>query len=263
VAVRSQAHVVPRRAPSSPWSTPTTPASTPTGTSTTRPRGSGWRPTSRSSWSRGGSPSAGSSLPYTVRSLLVDDHQVTAAGDLVAATRARGAPVYVGSRAVVAGTVGFALHRGVVAVATVRPPSIPGQLLTAASGIVDCGRTTARRRPRGSQRPREHRGPVPQRRRVRGARRPPGVRPAPIRSTAGRSGSPSGMSSTSPSPGWSRGRPGSTRCGPPVSSWPRSHHARRPTAVPLPSASPSSRRRWPARGTRGVWLCCWAPRDRA
>jgi tRNA G18 (ribose-2'-O)-methylase SpoU len=37
---------------------------------------------------------------YTVRSLLVDDHQVTAAGDLVAATRARGAPVFVGSRAV-------------------------------------------------------------------------------------------------------------------------------------------------------------------
>jgi tRNA G18 (ribose-2'-O)-methylase SpoU len=54
---------------------------------------------------------------YTVRSLLVDDHQVTSAGDLVAATRARGAPVFVGSRPVVASTVGFALHRGVVALA--------------------------------------------------------------------------------------------------------------------------------------------------
>jgi dihydroxyacetone kinase-like predicted kinase len=55
---------------------------------------------------------------YAIRSLLVDDHQLTAAGDLVTATRARGAPVFVGSRAVVAATVGFALHRGVVAVAT-------------------------------------------------------------------------------------------------------------------------------------------------
>ncbi len=71
---------------------------------------------------------------YTVRSLLVDDHQVTAAGDLVAATRAQGAPVYVGSRTVVAGTVGFALHRGVVAVADRPAPFDTGQLLTAASG---------------------------------------------------------------------------------------------------------------------------------
>jgi tRNA G18 (ribose-2'-O)-methylase SpoU len=72
---------------------------------------------------------------YTVRSLLVDDHQVTAAGDLVAATRAHGAPVYVGSRAVVAGTVGFALHRGVVAVADRPAPFDTGQLLTAASAM--------------------------------------------------------------------------------------------------------------------------------
>jgi tRNA G18 (ribose-2'-O)-methylase SpoU len=71
---------------------------------------------------------------YTVRSLLVDDHQMSAAADLVAATRARGAPVYVGSRAVVASTVGFALHRGVVAVADRPAPFDPGRLLTAASG---------------------------------------------------------------------------------------------------------------------------------
>jgi tRNA G18 (ribose-2'-O)-methylase SpoU len=71
---------------------------------------------------------------YTVRSLLVDDHQMSAAGDLVAATRAQGAPVYVGSRAVVASTVGFALHRGVVAVADRPAPLDPGRLLTAASG---------------------------------------------------------------------------------------------------------------------------------
>jgi tRNA G18 (ribose-2'-O)-methylase SpoU len=77
---------------------------------------------------------------YTIRSLLVDDHQVTAAGDLVTATRARGAPVYVGSRTVVAATVGFALHRGVVAVAH-RPELVDaGQLLTnAAAGSTSEG----------------------------------------------------------------------------------------------------------------------------
>jgi len=71
---------------------------------------------------------------YTVRSLLVDDHQVTAAGDLVAAARAQGVPVYVGSRTLVASTVGFALHRGVVAVADRPAPFNAGQVLTAASG---------------------------------------------------------------------------------------------------------------------------------
>ena len=54
---------------------------------------------------------------YAAASLLVDDRQVTAAGGLVAAVRARGVPVYVATRSVVAATVGFALHRGVVAVA--------------------------------------------------------------------------------------------------------------------------------------------------
>jgi len=71
---------------------------------------------------------------YTVCSLLVDDHQLVAAGDLVAATRARGVPVFVGSRATVAGTVGFALHRGVVAVANRPSPADPGRLLVDAVG---------------------------------------------------------------------------------------------------------------------------------
>ncbi len=71
---------------------------------------------------------------YTVRSLLVDGHQLTAAGDLVAAYRARGAPVFVGSRALVAGTVGFALHRGVVAVAERPAPLDPDRLLAHATG---------------------------------------------------------------------------------------------------------------------------------
>jgi tRNA G18 (ribose-2'-O)-methylase SpoU len=71
---------------------------------------------------------------YAVRSLLVDDHQVTAAAHLVAATRAQGAPVFVGSRDVVAETVGFALHRGVVAVAHRPSPVEAEQLLADAAG---------------------------------------------------------------------------------------------------------------------------------
>ena len=69
---------------------------------------------------------------YEVCSLLVDDHQVDALADLVAAVRARGAPVYVGRRPVVAATVGFALHRGVVATARRPPPADPHQVLTTA-----------------------------------------------------------------------------------------------------------------------------------
>jgi tRNA G18 (ribose-2'-O)-methylase SpoU len=90
---------------------------------------------------------------YTVRSLLVDDHQVTAAGDLVAAARARGAPVFVGSRALVASTVGFALHRGVVAVANRPSPADTGQILADAAGNPPRRAVPARRRPRGPQRP--------------------------------------------------------------------------------------------------------------
>jgi tRNA G18 (ribose-2'-O)-methylase SpoU len=68
---------------------------------------------------------------YAVRSLLVDDHQVTAAGGLVTATRATGAPVFVGPRPVVAATVGFDLHRGVVAVADRPEPTGCDQVLAA------------------------------------------------------------------------------------------------------------------------------------
>jgi tRNA G18 (ribose-2'-O)-methylase SpoU len=66
---------------------------------------------------------------YLVRSLLVDDHQVTSAAGLVAATRARGTPVYVGTRAVVAATVGFSLHRGVVAAAERPDPADADEVL--------------------------------------------------------------------------------------------------------------------------------------
>ncbi len=76
---------------------------------------------------------------FIVHSLLVDDHQVAAVSDLVAATRARGAPVFVGRRAVVADTVGFALHRGVVAVGHRPPPADAGQLLTDAAALASNG----------------------------------------------------------------------------------------------------------------------------
>jgi tRNA G18 (ribose-2'-O)-methylase SpoU len=76
---------------------------------------------------------------YRVRSLLVDDHQLTAASDLVERTQEQGAPVFVGSRGVVAGTVGFSLHRGVVAVADRKPPADADQLLGDIAGTPGSG----------------------------------------------------------------------------------------------------------------------------
>ena len=71
---------------------------------------------------------------YGVGSLLVDDRQVEAAGFLVTAARSRGVPVYVGSKALVAATVGFSLHRGVVAVARRPVPADPGAVLADVAG---------------------------------------------------------------------------------------------------------------------------------
>jgi tRNA G18 (ribose-2'-O)-methylase SpoU len=59
---------------------------------------------------------------YPVHSLLVDDHQLELAASLVEGVRALGAPVLVAPRHVVAETVGFDLHRGVVALAHRLPP---------------------------------------------------------------------------------------------------------------------------------------------
>ena len=73
---------------------------------------------------------------YAVRSLLVDDHQATASAGLVADVLATGAPVYVAARDVVATTVGFSLHRGVVAVAG-RPAPVDADRLLAA--VVSAG----------------------------------------------------------------------------------------------------------------------------
>ena len=66
---------------------------------------------------------------YEVVSLLVDDHQLSGSDDLVGATRRAGAPVYVGTRPVVEATVGFALHRGVVALARRPVPSTATEVL--------------------------------------------------------------------------------------------------------------------------------------
>jgi tRNA G18 (ribose-2'-O)-methylase SpoU len=52
---------------------------------------------------------------YPVVSLLLATEKVAAHAALIAAVRARGAPVYHASRRVIASTVGFDLHRGVVA----------------------------------------------------------------------------------------------------------------------------------------------------
>ena len=69
-----------------------------------------------------------------IRSLLVDDHQVRLAVDLVDAVRARRAPVFVVPRERMSDLVGFRLHRGVVAVAG-RPPDMdPIRLLVDVAG---------------------------------------------------------------------------------------------------------------------------------
>ena len=67
-----------------------------------------------------------------IHSLLVDDHQVRLAVDLVDAVRHRGGTVYVVPRNQMADLVGFRMHRGVVAVAA-RPSEIePTRLLAEA-----------------------------------------------------------------------------------------------------------------------------------
>jgi tRNA G18 (ribose-2'-O)-methylase SpoU len=71
---------------------------------------------------------------HRIRALLIEDRKEPGARDLIEAVLARGAPVYVGSRQVVHATVGFALHRGVVAVAQ-RPSAVePTDVLIAAAG---------------------------------------------------------------------------------------------------------------------------------
>ncbi|ACU53837.1 tRNA/rRNA methyltransferase (SpoU) [Acidimicrobium ferrooxidans DSM 10331] len=82
----------------------------------------------------------------TVHSVLLDDHQVALATEVVDRAVARRVPILVASRRVIAETVGFALHRGVVAHAE-RPPVqaledfldlwAPGETALVAEGVVD------------------------------------------------------------------------------------------------------------------------------
>lgn len=97
---------------------------------------------------------------YEVVSLLVDEHQAQAAAALVAGVERAGAPVYVTGRVALEATVGFALHRGVVAVARRPPPADPGELLaralaTSASGApttsTDSTTSTGPTRPGGAR----------------------------------------------------------------------------------------------------------------
>jgi tRNA G18 (ribose-2'-O)-methylase SpoU len=76
---------------------------------------------------------------HRIRSVLVDERKLGGAAGLVDAARARGATVYVASRQVVEATVGFSLHRGVVAVAERPVPADPAEVLAAAARGVPGG----------------------------------------------------------------------------------------------------------------------------
>ena len=71
---------------------------------------------------------------YRVRSLLVDDRRAASVPGLVEEFRGRAAPVFVGSGRMVADTVGFDLHRGVVALAHRPPPVDADALIAVAAG---------------------------------------------------------------------------------------------------------------------------------
>jgi tRNA G18 (ribose-2'-O)-methylase SpoU len=66
-----------------------------------------------------------------VRSLLVAEEKGGSVAPLISAVRARGAPVYLASRAVIAVIAGFDLHRGVVAIGDRVEPTDAGSLVSA------------------------------------------------------------------------------------------------------------------------------------
>lgn len=73
--------------------------------------------------------------PYPLRSVLVAHGQLARVEELLATVAAR-IPVYVVSQAVLEATVGFRLHRGVVACASRLPPSNPAELLVGARRVL-------------------------------------------------------------------------------------------------------------------------------
>ena len=109
-----------------------------------------------------------------VRSLLVDDHQVALADDLVAAVRDRGAPVFVVPRDGMAAWSGSGSIGAWWPSPTVRPSGRRRRAGPCGAYAQRRRRTAAGGGPRGAQRPGEHRRRLPQRRRLRGGRRPAG-----------------------------------------------------------------------------------------
>ncbi len=79
---------------------------------------------------------------YRVLSLLVDEHQASAAAGLVTGVEAAGAPVFVATRAVLERTVGFDLHRGVVALGHRPDPAEPSAVV---AGVLAAACTAGRR----------------------------------------------------------------------------------------------------------------------
>jgi tRNA G18 (ribose-2'-O)-methylase SpoU len=83
--------------------------------------------------------------PYQTHSLLIAANQVGAMADVVDRVRAGGAPVYVATREVLAATVGFDLHRGVVALGRRPAPIDSDRLMAAVASGEGTGRPPARR----------------------------------------------------------------------------------------------------------------------
>jgi tRNA G18 (ribose-2'-O)-methylase SpoU len=91
--------------------------------------------------------------PYRVHSLLLAANQVDAQADVVAHVRASGAPVYVATREVLAATVGFDLHRGVVALGRRPAPIDAARLLATAARVKGQADTGAGSGPRAGGQP--------------------------------------------------------------------------------------------------------------
>jgi tRNA G18 (ribose-2'-O)-methylase SpoU len=72
---------------------------------------------------------------YEVASLLVADNQTATMAPVIDALLGAGAPVYVATRDVLAATVGFNLHRGIVAIAR-RPAVLTAAAVLEGAGVV-------------------------------------------------------------------------------------------------------------------------------
>jgi len=206
---------------------------------------------------------------YRVLSLLIDDRHLAAAAHLVESTLDRGAPVYVGTPEVVTATVGFALHRGVVAVAR-RPASVAaGDVLADIASSSGFGERPAVVAVLEGLNDHENIGAL-----FRNAAAF-GVSAVLMDPTCAPSGCPSATYCASRSPGCPPGRVDSTSCATPASCWPLWRRSPRmgsgpvPTHCGFPSCGPACR--WgpgPPTKTEAVtasvdlaaWHSCSVPR---